>query len=167
MADLRLEERIVHQAPFTFLFLYGRIIVDPVDPNNVEPVESNDINVVEVEPIFSMEKVKHHLRENEELYIGLAVGLITGAAVGVMIRSRPIHVIAPMFNNAPTFNNVVNNGGHMRKIVRCIETGEMWRTVGEAAEAAGVSFPAMSRHINGHDDHIRNFHYVIEGLASG
>jgi hypothetical protein len=85
--------------------------------------------------------------------------------------------MAPTFNNtvapsiapviAPVMTNVVSNGGHMRKIVRCLETDEMWPSVGKAAESTRNTLHAMSRHINGHTDELEGLHYVIEGLATG
>jgi hypothetical protein len=78
--------------------------------------------------------------------------------------------IAPVFNNtiAPVISNTVNNGGYMRKIVRCVETDELWPSISKAAEQAGASLSMMSKHVNGHTaDDINGLHYVIEGLAAG
>jgi hypothetical protein len=115
-----------------------------------------------------MQKIQAHFKEHKREY------LIGGGAFvfGVLIARRP-QTIAPVFNNnnIPAFNNIVNNtvnmGGPMRKIVRCLETDEMWSSVGKAAKNAGVSLPMMSQHINGHTDHVQGLHYVIEGLAAG
>ena len=109
------------------------------------------------------EKIKGHFRKNKDRYLFFGLG-----AVVVLAIRKPI-TIAPVFNNnnLPVFANVVNNGGHMRKIVRCLETDEMWPSVSKAADAVGVTIPAMSRHINGHEDHVRGLHYVIDGLAAG
>jgi len=64
------------------------------------------------------------------------------------------------------FNNTVNNGGHMHKIVQCIETGEIWEKVTDAAEAAGTTLSYMSRHINGHKADVFGNHYKIIGLGT-
>lgn len=102
--------------------------------------------------------VKLHIRKNKKFYMGVG----TGVLVTLIVRRPSINVV-----NAPVFNNIVNNGGHMRKIVHCLETDELWPSVGAAAEAAGTTIQNMSRHINGRRDNINNLHYVIEALASG
>jgi hypothetical protein len=117
-----------------------------------------------------MQKIQAHFKEHKREY------LIGGGAFvfGVLIARRP-QTIAPVFNNIPAFNNMpvfsnsntVNMSGPMRKIVRCVETDELWSSVGKAAKNAGVSLPMMSQHINGHTDHVQGLHYVIEGLATG
>lgn len=110
--------------------------------------------------------VKLHVRRNKKFYIGFGAG-----ALVILVTRRPsINVIAsPTFNNMPIFNNTVNNGGFIRKIVRCVETGELWLSVTEAAAAQGKNIPLMSQHLN-HPDvvpTINGLHFVIEALASG
>lgn len=103
--------------------------------------------------------VKAHVKRNKKLYIGIGIG----ASVVLVTRRPSINIVnAPVFNN-----NIVNNGGYMRKIVRCIETDEMWPSVSKAAEAVGVTIHSMSNHINGRQDSLNGLHYVIEGLAAG
>lgn len=70
-------------------------------------------------------------------------------------------------SNHTTVVNAVKNGGYMHKIVRCVETGEWFDKVGDAAESAGVPIAKMSRHINGHIENINDLHYVTQALASG
>lgn len=113
---------------------------------------------------------KQHVQENRVAYISGAGGIAVGA-LGVLLMTRaPMQIVnnaTPVFNNMPVFNNTVNNGGHMRKIVRCVETDEMWPSVSKAAEEAGISITRMSQHVNGHVDQVNGLHYVIEGLAAG
>jgi|SRR5580765_2754766 len=114
-----------------------------------------------------VQKLQAHWKSHQREY------LIGGGCLVVGYLLRRPQAIAPVFNNnnIPAFNNIVNNtvnnGGHMRKIVRCVETDEMWPSVSKAAEVAGHSIVAMSKHLNGHTDHIDGLHYVIEGLAAG
>jgi hypothetical protein len=110
--------------------------------------------------------VKAHVKKNQKFYLGVGVG-----AFVVMATRRPaisiVNTVSPSF--MPIFNNTVNNGGHIRKIVRCLETGELWLSVTEAAAAQGKTLPFMSRHLN-HPEllpTINNMHFVIEALASG
>jgi hypothetical protein len=100
--------------------------------------------------------------------IGVGVG---GLAFGYLLRGKTINV-APSFNNTvapvitPVFNNTVNNGGYARKIIRCVETDELWPSMSKAAESAGHTLQAMSRHIHGFNDHLDGLHYVIEGVTA-
>jgi hypothetical protein len=71
--------------------------------------------------------------------------------------------IAPVFNNS---NQQVNFGGHTTKLVKCLETGQVWEKVTEAANAAGVGISAMSKHLNGSHDHVNGLHYKIVGVGT-
>lgn len=109
-------------------------------------------------------RIKRHIKENKTTY------LVGGVCLGAGYFLRKPQVVGPVFNNhniGNVVNTTVNNGGHMRKIVRCLETDEMWPSVSKAAEAADMPIQIMSKHINGHKDHIDGLHYVIEGLATG
>jgi hypothetical protein len=109
-------------------------------------------------------KIKIHIQENQKVYVGIGCGLI----VGYSLRGATRIVVAPMFNNVPVFNNTnaVNMGGHTTKLVECLETGETWKKVTEAAEAAGVPLARMSRHVNGHNPHLNGRHYQIIGVGT-
>jgi hypothetical protein len=111
-----------------------------------------------------VEKLKQHFQENWKMYGGAVVGV----GIGFMIKKRPIE-IAPIFNNtvAPVITNTINNGGYARKIIRCLETDQMWPSMKEAAEATGNHLTMMSKHCNGHLDDLHGLHYVIDGLATG
>jgi len=111
------------------------------------------------------QKIKQHLQDNKKVYLGVAGGLAVGYLLRKPNSAAIINNVAPSI--APVFNNTVNNGGYMRKIVRCLETDEMWPSVSKAAEAMGVTIPLMSHHLNGRHDHINDLHFVIEGLAAG
>lgn len=110
-------------------------------------------------------EVKTHLNRHRTIYISAAV-LGVGVCVG-MRMSKPtqiINTVAPVFNND---NSSAAFGGYARKIVKCLETGQLWESVNDAAAAAGVSQSMMSKHLNGNKDHISNLHYQIIGLSSG
>ena len=109
--------------------------------------------------------VKVHLKKNQKFYLGVGVGVCV-----VLVTRRPavniVNTVAPVI--APAFHNTVNNGGHMRKIVRCVETGQLWLSVTDTAEALGKSISVVSQHLN-HPDlspDINGLHYVIEALAA-
>lgn len=113
------------------------------------------------------DQIKDHFDKHRNAYI-LAATLVGGVIVGKILFGR-----AQIINNtavaSPVVNAVANatNGGYMHKIVKCMETGQMWETVKEAAEAMKVSPSMMSKHLNGHKDHISELHFTIVGLGSG
>lgn len=117
------------------------------------------------------QKIKQHVKDNQVAYIS-GVGGVTVGALGVLLLTRsPMQftnnvapVIAPVFNNDNS--SVVNLGGPMTKMVKCLETGEIWEKVTYAAEDAGVTLHKMSQHLNGHKDHVNDLHYKIIGLGT-
>ena len=110
------------------------------------------------------DRIKNHVKTYQSYYT--AAGMIVVGVVAYKAGAKT--VVAPVFNNtvSPVFNNTVNNGGHMTKFVKCLETGQIWETVTSAAEAAGTTISDMSRHINGHTDHVKGLHYAIVGLGT-
>ena len=73
-------------------------------------------------------------------------------------------------NSAVNFGNgnVAINGltGHQCKIIENLTTGDIYRSVGEAAKAAGVQPYNMSKHLNGHTGAINGEVYSILGLTT-
>lgn len=121
----------------------------------------------------SVRKVKQHVEKYQVVYATLGGSAVTLVAVKIFGKPQVIvkggealPAIVNTINNMPVFNNTVNNGGHMRKIIRCIETDEMWPSMTKAAEAAGLTVQAMSDHIHGRTDHLYGLHYTIEGLSA-
>ena len=127
-----------------------------------------------------IERIKKHFRDNKKTYIVTGVA-VTVSVVTIYLLTRnhvkvqaPQIIVAPVFNNdnaiAPVFNNdsssSVNFGGHPHKIVKCDQTGDIWETITEAAKAAEVKMPYMSRHLNGHIDHVNDKTYSIIGVGT-
>ena len=109
--------------------------------------------------------VVEHLKKHKTSYILGGLGVL-GALAAYKMGARPIRIInSPVFNNQPVFNNV-QNSGYTHKIVKCLETGEIWESVKAAAEALGVSPSTMSKHLNGHKDHISGMSFIILGLST-
>ena len=96
-----------------------------------------------------------------------------GAAIVVLgvlvIRKAPtttiINTVAPVFNNS---NGSVKTalGGHLRKIVYCAELDKWFNSVLDAANFAEVSSSVMSKHLNGHTDHVKGLIYEIVAVAN-
>lgn len=124
-----------------------------------------------------IERIKKHLNENKIAYITGGSCLVIGVLVGVGFKSRPvptqiINTVAPVIDVSPSIaplintSSAVNFGGHAHKFVKCAETNEIWETVTETAEAAGVSLSRMSRHLNNHLGPINDKHYSIIGVGT-
>ncbi len=108
-----------------------------------------------------------HVNENRHIYLGVAGGIVVGAASVIVFRGdRPsiVNTVAPVIS--PVFHNTVNMGGHMSKIVKNNETGQLWGSVTEAANDLGVTIPTLSRHLNGHRDNVLGHTYSIIGVTT-
>lgn len=123
------------------------------------------------------ERVKNHFRENRNLYLIGGVCLAAGAVFGYSLKDEGDDfaleaggdmALGDMDKSTHnTTNNVtVNMGGPMHKIVKNTSTGEVFESVTDAAESAGVSVSTMSKHINGHSDHIYGDEYEIIGVGT-
>ena len=133
---------------------------------------SGNDEVVEV-----VDEIKGHFQRNKMWY-ALGGGIIIGVGGGLLLHRSPTQIapvinnsVEPVFNNtvAPviTIENIVNNGGYARKIIRCIETDQMWPSMTKAAEATGNHIVMMSKHCNGHVDNLQGLHYVIDSVTAG
>lgn len=118
------------------------------------------------------QQVKQHLEANKTTYLIGAGGLVVGVGIGLLLKQRPtqiINMVAPEIK--PVFHNnnsssAVNFGGHMTKLVKCLETGEVWEKVADAAKAVGTTSSTMSKVLNGHTETFDGLHYAIIGMGT-
>jgi hypothetical protein len=133
--------------------------------------------------MITREKVKAHLKRRKIeyivggitiqsllfIYMGYRIGSFTSKqesvapTVGVINASKHSRVIVNVIQGN---DDVVNFGGYASKLVKCIETGEIFERVKDAAKSAGVEPAKMSKHINGHMDNVNGCHYRIVGLST-
>lgn len=131
-----------------------------------------------------IDAVKAHLTKHKWYYI--SAGLVVGTAgiTCLIMRGSQGRCLAVATNELPrstmesgplsfgvrdindSFNVINNFGGYQSKLVQNDSTGEIYRTITEAAAKAGVSFSKMSRHLNGHMDHVDGVTYSIVGLGT-
>jgi hypothetical protein len=131
-------------------------------------------------------KVKAHLKEHKELYIGLGVGFTIAGITYFIMRGHTIplrdakptywahqSVKSPLtghidfhFNKSRIDNsfNVVNvnerNGrGHPGYMTRCLEDNLTWMSQKEAANANNIHPNRLSDHLNGRLDHVDGKHF--------
>ena len=133
--------------------------------------------------MITREKVKAHLKRHKIEYVvgGIAIQSLLFIYIGYRIGSLTSkqEFVAPTVGaiNASKYSrvtvnviqgndNVVNFGGYASKLVKCIETGEIFERVKDAAKSAGVESAKMSKHINGHMDNVNGSHYKIIGLST-
>lgn len=125
-------------------------------------------NVIAAQEI---EKAREHIRANKNAYIAGSVGVVVGGVSVLITKGRTgdiVNTVAPVIS--PVFNNdnssSVNFGGYATKCVKCLETGDVWETVKEAASDAGSDPSWMSKHLNGRTKHINGKHYKIVGVGT-
>lgn len=128
------------------------------------------------------ERVKQHVVRNRYWYAAGGLAVVAGALGYSIGRSsadgekyysdweiEDVVESQVQIGDGNTIENhteITNYYGHSTKIVKCLETGEIWETVGEAARSVGVSQPVMSKHLNGRQEHINGYHYEIIGQGT-
>lgn len=127
----------------------------------------------EVQP-SRWERFKSHVKRNKKVYIFSGVGILLGIAGGYTlaklgedsgdIYEAPVldiddsdvgDVNVNSFNTENYIHNTTNNyGGYQSKIVKNLDTGEIFESQKAAAESIGVDTRTMSKHLNGERDHL-------------
>lgn len=138
-----------------------------------------------------IQKCKEHFKKHKELYIGIGIGLgvvtLAGITVLIMRESRtPLDAGGDWSEKAPTDslifssgktvfgdvnNNIVNTfhkgtTGNPGFITRCIETGEVFATQGDAARAFDIPESILSKHLNYGRQLVENLHFERVGVFS-
>lgn len=118
---------------------------------------------------MNSEAIREHFRKYKWYYITGIICVGAGVGLGVLLKSRPLIINNNPVVNVPITNNVgsINFGGYQHKIIKCLETGQIWESVKDAAEAMDVSTASMSKHVNGHKPDVRQLHFGIIGLSAG
>ena len=130
------------------------------------------------------ERVKQHVVRNRYWYAAGGLAVVAGALgysigrssadgecghtfeVGDVNAGEDVVIGGDHIDNSQIHNEINNYYGHSTKIVKCLETGEIWETVNEAADAIGVARSTLSNHLNGRSDHIYGNHYEIIGQGT-
>ena len=126
---------------------------------------------------MNVDKVKTHFKEHWKDYC-LSIGAIVIVGMGVYIYVKDevsdIHDIKADGNNSPiniltgdhsTITNVAF-AGRQRKIIQCVETGEVWASIKDAARDLGISRTNISKTVNGHMENAEGLHFRIIGLGT-
>lgn len=129
-------------------------------------------------------KFKKHIKENKKIYItGTVCFLVAGITCIIMrgryadmqsvsdglakVTVRPLSFFSKHIDQSTTIVNVVEREGrgHPGYITRCLETGELFLTQGEAAKAFSLSPANLSSHINGKFKDCGGYHFERVGLV--
>ena len=120
-----------------------------------------------------LDRVKDHFDRYKTVYISagvIALSIGVGIIIGKKIDTHdlPTNVISnsteAIINNGSLIQN--NFQGHLSKIVRCIETGEIWPSIRKAAEDLDVKASDISKVINGHSESAGGMHFEVLGVGS-
>jgi hypothetical protein len=129
----------------------------------------------------TIDKVTTHFQEHWKDYC-LSIGAIVIVGIGIYFHLNEHQKTIPTINvednveskikiftvsgdNSTIINNTFT--GRQRKIVQCIETGQIWSSITEAAEDLGIPINNISKVINGHKESTNGLHFKALGLTSG
>lgn len=119
-------------------------------------------------------KVKNHIQENKEIYIAAIGGAMVAGITCAIKRdivsqpiSRGISVTAQrgisVLGKKVVMNNVsyisADRSGPPSWVVRCKETGNIFKSQNEAAGTMSISSSELSKHLNGVMDDVRGYHF--------
>jgi len=128
----------------------------------------------------SIRKAKAHVEKYQVVYVAVGSSLATMIVVRTFSRPQMImkeaSAMVPQVinNNMPVFNNtIVNNAGHLRKIVER-EDGKLWPSITDAAldlaQEKGLTLDRarwlISRCVNGHEPHVYGVRYSTIGVGT-
>lgn len=119
---------------------------------------------------MNIEKVKDHFRENRKVYFALGVGIGIGAITVILTKKYQPAIDAYKSIVVVGDKNVVitklERRGHPGYLVQCIETGEVFASQERASEVLGIDSGALSRHLNGARDSVKDLHFRRLGEAA-
>lgn len=99
-----------------------------------------------------LDRAKAHVKKNKAIYIGTAVG-VAGVATGVILGRRNTAIVLQYKpEGSPiTLTQIVElvRRGHPGKVLRCIETGEVFASQNRAASTLGIDPGAIARYLAG------------------
>lgn len=111
------------------------------------------------------DKIKQHFKDHKELYIGLAIGVVTMALLikGDVIKNSTL-INSPYKSKIIEIN--LERRGHPGNIVKCIQTGEMFASQRRAADLLELNPSEVSKQIRGLVPEAGGYTFELIGLAS-
>lgn len=124
----------------------------------------------EIESLTTLDRIKKHFADNWKTYlIAGGTAIVVGGLSYIVYRNSTTNIRLNAGRDiigTQIIHNTTTYGGYQQKLVERLEDGKLFGSVTEAAEAAGVTVPTMSNHLNGRKDHIFDDHYRIVGLGT-
>lgn len=134
------------------------------------------------------ERFKSHMKRNKQTYILSGVGILLGVAGGYTLAKVgegsgdvlnlevgdigdsqvSITAVDNSVDNSETHihNTPSNYGGYQSKIVKNLDTGEIFESQKAAAESIGVNRQMMSRHLDGLYPDLNGFTFERIGFGT-
>lgn len=117
-----------------------------------------------------IEKIKKHFKDHKTVYLASGASFVLGSLTMLALKGKRIQIVntntvTPIFNNH--LESTANFGGYAHKVVKCLETNQIWESVNDAAEALGTTQSTLSKVLNGHTSDFAGKHYAIIALGSG
>jgi hypothetical protein len=112
-------------------------------------------------------KVKMHVQENQDLYIGAGVGIVVTTVVVLVLKQNSgssitqglaINVRSPLTAN--TINVTIPKAGNSGNIIQCEQTGTVYASQNAAAKALDIPAPSISKHLGGLTPHVRGLTFT-------
>ena len=133
-------------------------------------------------------KIKKHFEKHKVLYSCAATGIVVAGLTTFIMRGSHAKLVAGMdwpekapvdsllfLSGKSVFGSVTNNPvttihkgikGNPGFVTRCIETGELFATQGDAARAFDIPEEFISKHLNHGKELIENLHFERVGVLS-
>lgn len=114
--------------------------------------------------VGSSEKIKNHFRKHKVAYISVGVSVTAGVAVGLLVGRGQVSISNPaMVNYKPVANTVqvqMVRPGPKSFVVQCVESGQVWPSIRQAAESTKLSPGLISGHLKGKFADVGGFHFI-------
>lgn len=120
----------------------------------------------------ALTRIKTHLRENKKLYVGLGLGIVAGAAAGVLltrtnadtvVNSKIYQVLA--WKPQATLEVYIEALGDPGNIVQDTTTGTIYASQNQAANALGLHKSQVSQYLNGKNVDLNGHDLIKLGKA--
>lgn len=127
-----------------------------------------------------LDKAKELIKKNWKPFtVGVILTTVTFVVTRKVIKMRyiPIEgtntiITKAVIKDEGRLYNVFNIYGHGFKnhgpswMVKCKETGRLYRSQEHAAHVMGLSKEQMSAHLNGHRNNVGGYHFERQGIAA-
>jgi hypothetical protein len=113
-----------------------------------------------------IEKVKTHVKDHKELYIGIGIGVAVTTVIAVVACNKVnVSQVVIGNNNHLEQTTLLIRRGHPGFVIKCNETGEVFASQKRAAEAMDLSVTTLARHLKGASPHVKGFTFQNLGEA--